>query len=191
MGLTVHFNMQNEENTNDTQVELQESEMVAAEEAATKELEASESQSETPVDNTESRLADLEAKASKAEAEAAKYRRLFEKTQKPNVEKQKVTSQASPLNVEEAVLLAQGMPEDLITSLKKVAQVEGINSLIKAQTNPIFVAVKEKFEKDQKQKQSSMPASRGAGQVKAKKDIGSPGLSREEHKSMLEEMLGR
>jgi hypothetical protein len=175
--------MQNEENTNENQVETQEVQEEVVEETTAEQV-AEVTQSETPVDDTEARLA-------KAEADAAKYRRLFEKTQKPNVEKQKVTSQASPLNVEEAVLLAQGMPEDLITSLKKVAQVEGIGSLIKAQTNPIFVAVKEKYEKDQKQKQSSMPASRGAGQVKVKKDISSPGLSRDEHKAMLEEMLGR
>lgn len=90
-----------------------------------------------------------------------------------------------PTNVEEAVLLAQGMSEELVASLKKVAKVEGISSLIKAQTNPIFVAVKEKFEKEQKQKNAGLGASRGATSVKVEKSTLTPGLTREEHRKMV------
>lgn len=91
-------------------------------------------------------------------------------------------------NVEETVLLANGMSEDLMKELKAVAQARGISSLIKAQNDPIFVAVKEKFEKDQRQKEASLPASRGSGSIKPKKSIDTPGLSREEHMAMAKQL---
>lgn len=88
-------------------------------------------------------------------------------------------------NVEETVLLAQGMPEELLTELKAVAAVRKV-SLIKAQTDPIFVAVKEKFEKTKKREDASLPGSRGAGSAVAKKSFNTPGLSRAEHRKMVE-----
>lgn len=128
---------------------------------------------------------DVEARLAKAEAEAAKYRRLFEKTVKP---KTPAAPPPSPVNVEETVLLANGMPEALMEELKAVAAVRK-TSLIKAQTDPIFVAVKEKFEREQTQKEASLPASRGAGTVKPKKDFNTPGLTREEHMAMYQKYL--
>lgn len=95
---------------------------------------------------------------------------------------------ASPANVEETVLLANGMSEELLGELKAVAKARSMTSLIKAQTDPIFVAVKEKFEKDQKQKDASLGASRGAGAVKVKKDPNTPGLTRDEHKEMVKSL---
>jgi hypothetical protein len=168
--------MQNEENTDEVQVEQKENQTAAAEEAATE---------ETPIEETP------EAKLAKAEAEAAKYRRLFEKSQKPpqGTTPAKAPQPASPQSVEETVLLANGMDEELLTKLKAVARVEGIGSLIKAQTNPIFIAVKEKFEKEKKQQEASLGASRGAGAVKAEKSFNSPGLSRDEHKKMFQSAL--
>lgn len=125
-----------------------------------------------------------EAKLAKAQSEAAKYRRLFEKSQK----KPQAPQPASPLNVEETVLLANGMPEELLGELKAVAAVRK-TSLIKAQADPIFVAVKEKFEKDQKREDASLPASRGSGSAKPKKDFRSPGLTREEHMAMVKSRM--
>lgn len=89
--------------------------------------------------------------------------------------------------IEETVLLANGMSEELLSELKAVAQVRG-TSLIKAQADPIFVAVKDKFEKDKKQQQASMPASRGSGTIKPQKDFKTPGLTREEHRAMIESL---
>jgi hypothetical protein len=95
-------------------------------------------------------------------------------------------SASSQPSVEETVLLAQGMPEELVNELKVVAQVRKV-SLIKAQNDPIFVAVKDKFEKDLKKKDASLPASRGSGSVKPKKTFTTPGLTRDEHKQMFQE----
>ena len=123
----------------------------------------------------------------KAQAEAAKYRRLFEKSQKKPAPEQ-TKPQATPLNVEETVLLATGMNEELLESLKKVAQVTG-TSLIKAQNDPIFVAVKEKFEREKKSSSASLGASRGSGSVKAQKSLSTPGLTREEHMKLAREAI--
>lgn len=122
----------------------------------------------------------------KAQAEAAKYRRLFEKTQKVKPEQTK--PQATPLNVEETVLLANGMDETLMEQLKKVAAING-TSLLKAQNDPIFVAVKEKFEREKKSSNASLGASRGSGSAKVKKDLSTPGLSREEHMKLAQEAI--
>lgn len=161
--------MQNDEDTLDTQEVNQESETV--EETVSEEVQ--ETTEEAPEESIEEKLA-------RAEADAAKYRRLFEKAKKPASAPQP----ASPLNVEETVLLANGMSEELMTELKAVAAVRKV-SLIKAQTDPIFVAVKDKFEKDQKREDASLPASRGSGNMKPKKDFSTPGLSREEHMALV------
>lgn len=96
----------------------------------------------------------------------------------------KAASPATPLNVEETVLLANGMPEELLKELKAVAQVRG-TSLLKAQTDPIFVAVKSTYEEAKKKEAAALPASRGAAPVKVKKDFATPGLARDEHKEMF------
>lgn len=171
--------MQNEEQTDDTQVETQEGETVVVEEATAEDTtETTNTVDETP-----------EAKLAKAEAEAAKYRRLFEKTQKqkvtPQARPQAPQSASSPVDVDERILAAQGMAPELIKELKKVAKVLDVG-LIEAQTDTIFVAVKEKFEKEQKQKKASVGASRGSGNVAPKKDFNTPGLTREEHLKLVQ-----
>ncbi len=75
------------------------------------------------------------------------------------------------------------MAEELIEELKLRAPKYG-GSLIKAQKDSNFIAVKEKFEKDQKKADASLPASRGAGGVKPQKTVSSPGLTRDEHKEL-------
>lgn len=145
-----------------------------------------EEQNEDPIEEVDADLKDKEL--SDAKAEAAKYRRLFEKSQqkpKTEVKTQSQAPQNAPSNIEETVLLANGMDETLLETLKKVASVQGM-SLIKAQNDPIFVAMKENFEKEQKQKASSLPASRSSGQLKPKKDFSTPGLTEAERKEMFQ-----
>ncbi len=117
----------------------------------------------------------LAARAKKAEEEA----RALKKQPQP------APTTHSSASVEETVLLANGMDESLLESLKKVAAVQG-TSLIKAQNDPIFIAMKANFEKEQSEKKASLPASRGSGQPKPKKDFRTPGLTEAEHKAMVE-----
>lgn len=132
-----------------------------------------------------------EEKFAIADAEANKNRRLLnkERNPKPTAPANVPSKAPSQATVEETVLLAQGMPEELLTQLKKVAMVNG-TGLLKAQADPIFVAVKDKFEKDKRQKDASLGASRGAGSVTASKTVSTPGLSREEHQRLAREALG-
>lgn len=167
--------MQNDENTNVAEVETKEGE------------------EETTIDETvapEANASNEEDELAKARAEAAKYRRLFEKGQKkPTAAPAASTtqsSQASPLDVDERILKSQGVSPELMVQLKRIAAVEGV-SLLDAQASPIFVAVKEKFEKDKKLKEASVGASRGSGSVKPKKTANTPGLTREEHMAMFQE----
>lgn len=128
--------------------------------------------------------ASILARAKKAEA------KLKELSSQPNpqVEEQK-PNQAS-LSVEETVLLANGMPEELIKELKVIAQVRG-TSIIKAQNDPVFVAIKDNFEKAKKTEDATISASRGSSQVKPKKDLKTVGLSREEHMKLVKERSGQ
>ena len=162
--------MQNDEET----IVVQDEEQVD-----TVEVEEEDEASDTDIETEADALA-------KAQAEAAKYRRLFEKSQKKPAEQTK--PQATPANVEEVVLLANGMDETLMEQLKKVAAVNG-TSLLKAQNDPIFVAVKEKFEREKKSSSASLGASRGSGAAKVQKGLNTPGLSREEHMKLAQEAL--
>lgn len=144
--------------------------------------ESTETEGETPetpevdVEKLQATNKKLYERAKKAEAEAKALRGSAPVPPSP----------VSPqLNVEETVLLANGMPEELLTKLKAVAKVNGISSLLKAQADPIFVAVKEKYDQDKKSKDASLGASRGSGSVKAQKSFTSPGLTREEHRKMV------
>lgn len=123
----------------------------------------------------------------------ATNKKLFERAKKAEfalkaAKALKVQTPAKPLSphtsVEETVLLANGMDENLLEKLKKVAALNN-TSLLKAQTDPIFIVVKDKFEKDKKREEASLPSSRANGGAKPKKDFRTPGLSAEEHKAMV------
>lgn len=168
--------MQNEETTNGVQVETQEDE---TEEVA----EESQSEETTPP----STQITVEERVTKAEAEAAKYRRLFEKSQKPT--EKKVIVQPDSINIDERVLKAQGMPNEQLTVLKDIARLRG-TSLIDAQSDPLFEAEKSRLEKEEKAKKAQLGASRGAPKTQPKKDFTTPGLSREDHMALSREMNG-
>ena len=126
-------------------------------------------------------LADLSARAKKAEAKL--------KEQKPAPSPQPKTAKATPpSDVEEIVLKANGMPEDLLSELKAVAAVRKV-SLIEAQNDPLFKGIKDQFDRTQKEKQASLGASRSSGQTKPKKSFDTPNLSREEHQAMFNQDL--
>jgi hypothetical protein len=127
----------------------------------------------------------VEERLAKAEAEAAKFRRLFEKSQKKPVVVTQTTETQTPaaVDVEETVLKAQGMAPELLAQLKDVAALKKV-SLIEAQKQPLFVAAKEEFEKAEKSKAASVGSSRGSGSKQVVKTLNTPGLSKEDHKAL-------
>lgn len=171
--------MENEDKTDGVQVEQKENESVDSEVSTSDEATESQSDEDTSDELT------AEDELAKAKAEASKYRRLFEKSQKKPQETvvKSVTKPPTLVELDERVLKANGMPDELLSSLKKVAAVNGV-SLLDAQNDPVFQTMKGQYEKEQKQKAQSMPASRGSGQSKAKETFNTPGLSDEKHKEL-------
>lgn len=123
-------------------------------------------------------------------AEAAKNRRLLAKAQKkvaaPAIAAPKPTNEqpSQALDVDERILQANGMPDELLSQLKDVAALRKVG-LIEAQKDPLFVAAKGEFEKTEKSRAASMPPSRGSGSYKAPKTLSTPGLTKEEHKALV------
>lgn len=167
--------MQNDEITNESEVEIQDTPVEVT---------------ETPEENQEqtTQAPTVEEQLAQAKAEAAKYRRLFEKTQKPTQtpveQNQSQTSSSSTVDVDERILKAQGMNPELLKQLKDIAALKKV-SLIDAQTDELFVAVKAQFEKEEKRKAAQVGASRGSGSVQVRKTLNTPGLSREEHMKLV------
>lgn len=142
---------------------------------------------ELKLDDTE----DVEAFKAKAEKMETFARQAVARAKKAEEELKVLKTPKAPAqetspqpNVEEIVLQANGMSEELLGELKAIAAVRKV-SLIKAQTDPLFVAVKESFEKDQKAKEASLGASRGSGVTKPKVDFNTPNLPRETHKELF------
>jgi hypothetical protein len=166
--------MQNDENTVETQDETIESQPEVVEETTTEEEEA-------PASEPKPEGITLTG------AELRHYNKWKASQNQPTKQVQPQT--ASPqLDVDERILLAGGMSEDLLNELKAIAQVRKVD-LLTAQNDSIFVAVKEQFEKDKRRKEASLGASRGAPASKAPKKASTPGLTREEHMRLAKEAL--
>ena len=152
---------------------------------------------ELELDNTEdvealkAELEKTKTFARQTNARAKKAEEELKALKKPVPTPVTQTVPANPqASVEETVLLVNGMPEELVEKLKVISKVNNV-SLIKAQTDPIFIAIKEGYEKELKQKDASLPVSRGSGQQKPKKDFKTPGLTEAERKEMFEAQFNR
>jgi len=116
-----------------------------------------------------------EIRAKKAEAELKTL-----KSEAPQINNnQTLTVEA----VETKILKAQGMSDDDIARLKKIASING-TGIIEAQSDDLFTGWKEKKESEEKANKAKLGASRGSGSVKKSKDFTTPGLSDEERKEL-------
>lgn len=122
-------------------------------------------------------------------AEALKYKAIALRKAKQAEKKVEPKKINNNLSIEETVLKAQGVSEDEIDMLKKVAKVQGV-SLLDAQKDTIFTTWKTNFEAEKKQELAQLGASRRSGQKSVRKDFKTPGLSPEEHKAMWKEKMG-
>jgi len=124
------------------------------------------------------------ARAKKAEAELKAL-----KGKKPE-EASQINNTDSQSTIEETVLKAQGMSEELVDKLKMIAQVTG-KSLIQAQSDPYFMSVKTAMEEEAKSAQAKLHTSRGSGSVKQEKSFNTPNLTEEEFKAMWKEKMNK
>ncbi len=119
----------------------------------------------------------LTARAHKAEKEL--------KGEEPATPVAPVSTTSSTVDVDERILKSQGMPSELLTHLKKVADLQKV-SLIDAQTDPLFTTFKDSYEKKKKSDDAALRGSKGSGGKSVDKTPATPGLSRDEHKAMVE-----
>lgn len=96
---------------------------------------------------------------------------------------------ASREQVQEEILRSQGYTDDLILELKKVASLNKTD-LFAAQKDDIFLAIKEKREKQKKSEDARLGAARGVAKSVPKKTVSTPGLSDEEHERLWREAQG-
>jgi len=139
------------------------------------EVEETETEAEPEIEEE----IDWKARAMKAEALIVKNKKA------PVAEKPTQATPAlnSALTVED-YLAEKGIDERLKTDLLDIAALRKV-SPVKALNDPLFILAKEKFEKDQKREDASLPASRGAGTVKPKVGFNTPGLTREQHMALV------
>lgn len=172
----------NEENTLNAEQEIQDDELYFEED--TDDVDTNEESNSHEVDTTDLSEAD---ELAKAKAEANKWRRIAQKNAKGSQIKTASPKATAPLSVDvdERILKAQGMSDEVLKELKVVATARGV-SLIDAQNDYLFVAIKEKIERDTKAQRATLGVSRGSGTAKPKVGFNTPGLSREEHMKLIQ-----
>lgn len=156
---------------------------------------ADEQAVETQPENVEE-TEDVEAlKVKLAEALEAK-RQLTARAKDAEAKLKNKADATQPLNnslsaedVEVRILKAQGMKQELIDELKVVAKARG-KGILDTQSDPIFVAIKEQHEAQEKSQKAKLPASRGSSSVKAEKTFNTRGISDEDHKALWREKNG-
>lgn len=156
------------------------------------ELETSEDTSEDSDSAEDDSVTVSKAELNKLKRKAIAYDVAKTKTQETKPAQKQVinnnTNNTAP-SIEETVLKAQGIEEEEIDMLKKIAQVSG-TSLIDAQKDTMFKLWKEKKEQEQRSKKASMGASKGSS-AKTEKGFNTPGLSEAEFKELWKQKMGR
>jgi len=130
---------------------------------------------------------DWEARAKKAEALLVQRKKQEKKQVRPVQTAQ--TNTLTEEAVEIKILKAQGVTEDQISQLKKIARVNE-TSVIDAQSDPYFVAWKEAREQEAKANKAKLPAARGSSSVSKAKNFNSPELTEAEHKELWKQRQG-
>lgn len=162
-----------------------ENEFVAQQDTDTTENDELELELE-PEEDVEALKKEIETLKAQKEHWRKKAAQPVEKTEQPKTE---TTPSITEEVIEVKILKAQGVSDELITQLKKIARVNE-TSIIEAQSDPYFIAFKEKIEAEAKKEKASLPASRNSGSVRKSKDFTSTGLSEEEHKQLWKDRMG-
>lgn len=128
----------------------------------------------------------LFARAKKAEeALKAKPKQVVQPKTNTNIN----NASESYLTREEAILIAKGEDETSLTKLKAIAKGSGV-SLLDAQKDEMFIAWKERQEKESKTNKAKLGASKGSGSQKPEKTVSE--MTSEEHKAyVLSKFAGR
>jgi hypothetical protein len=157
------------------------------------EITLEETADEETVESLKAKLDEANAKLEK-EAEArrqltARAKTAEAKAVKP-IEKPQLNNGIDLATMEKTILKSQGMSDELLNELVALSKVRG-KSLLDTQSDPIFIALKESKDKEEKSAKANLGASKGSGSVKKGKDFNTPNLTPEEHKEMWKNSQGR
>lgn len=123
-------------------------------------------------------------RAADAEATIIKHKK---ETKKEEVKKEVAqTGTPDSYQIERAVLEATGWDDGLLDNLQKIAKLNN-TTLLKAQKDPIFIALKEQFEREKRVEAAQVGASSGSGSRPVQKGFNTPNLSREDHMKLVQE----
>lgn len=126
------------------------------------------------------------ARAKKAEEELKAYKaKAASETTQTLEEKSTLTER----DVDVKILQSQGLDEEAIEFLKKLAAVNG-TSVLAAQSDELYSSFKDKREAKEKSEKAALGASRGSSPSKKQKDTTTPGLSDEDHKALWKQKQG-
>jgi len=158
------------------------------------EITLEETTEEETVESLKAKLAEKDAQLEK-EAEArrqltARAKTAEAKAVKPIEKPQQINNGIDLATMEKTILKSQGMSDELLSELVALSKVRG-KSLLDTQSDPIFIALKESKEKEEKSAKANLGASKGSGSVKKGKDFNTPNLTPEEHKEMWKQSQGR
>jgi hypothetical protein len=165
-----------------TEAQLQDAEIVLEEttdEETVESLRAKLEEANAQLEKEAEARRQLTARAKSAEAKA-----------KPAEVPQQINSTLDETTIEKKILKSQGMSDELLNELVALSKVRG-KSLLDTQSDPIFIALKELKEKEEKSAKANLGASRGSGSVKKGKDFNTPDLTPEEHKELWRQSQGR
>lgn len=144
-------------------------------------VEQEEITSESTEESNDDTVTLSKSEYSKLKRQAIAYK--ANKSDKPEPREQNTTNALSREDVELTVLASQGIDSELLGEMKTLAKLRG-KSIMEMQKDPIIIAMKEVKAKEEKEKLSKLPASRGSSTVKAEKGFSTSGLSKEEHKAL-------
>jgi len=156
-----------------------------------KNIEEEEVDTDTTTDTTTDSPADEGDENIDWKAEALKYKAIANRKAK-QVQSAKNSPAERDLEApsgDELRLIAQGMDQEDIEKLKVLSKGLGV-SLLEATKDDIFIAYKDKRDKERKAKQASLGASKGSATYQEKNTIKS-GMTAEEHRAAWKETLNR
>lgn len=136
---------------------------------------------------------DYRLQLEKERKKAYELEQRLKKERAKNKQRSDLSSPDVPVDanaIQEQVLKAQGMSEELINVLKTISEEKGTD-LISSQSDDYFLYRKEKMEQEARDKEAQLGASKGSGAGKSKKDFSTPGLSPEDHKAMWKKAIGK
>jgi hypothetical protein len=163
-----------------------------AEETSTETETVDNEQSDEELEKIRQIAEDQKRRAEKAERKLRELQAQNKgiKTEPKSEEQKEVKTSGDSLTKEEAILYARGLSEAEVERVKSIAKIEGESPLVAAESD-YFKIWKEKEDKKREAQDTQLGASRGSAKSKPKKEAGSPGLSRDEHKALVQEKMGR